>query len=362
MSDVSEAVGMLRSDPDAFDALRDATAERLGVDPGVVEDYWATEVLRAVASPLEGVDQVVFKGGTSLSKAYRIIERFSEDIDLLVVTGLTGNPLKRLLRMIADLVSAHLDIEHAREYEGRGFLNARYRYPVRREVPFLTAGVLLKIGSRADQPRTSTWRSDPSCPTLPTRSTPRRATTTPTWLPSRSPCSPPNARWPRSWPFCTTAPLSAILTPTPGARHLYDVAMLLGNDRVRDALCDGQIVELMIDIDARSHAAGWDFTPRPGTGFAASPAFTDDSTIAAALPRRLHHARRSRLGPPAQLRRSHRHHQVQPPPPLSRGCFDRPTRPCRRARLRPTRGRRRSRRSCRMPWVGASRAPWLQPE
>jgi len=59
--------------------------------------------------------------------------------------------------------------------------------------------------------------------------------------------------------------------------------MLLGNDRVRDALADGKIGELMIDIDARSHAAGWDFTPRPGTGFAASPAFTDDGKIAAAL-------------------------------------------------------------------------------
>lgn len=285
MSDASDAVGMLRSDPDAFDALRDATAERLGVDPGAVEkDYWATEVLRAAASPLEGVDQVVFKGGTSLSKAYRIIERFSEDIDLLVVTGLTGKPLKRLLRMIADLVSAHLDIEHAREYEGRGFLNARYRYPVRREVPFLTAGVLLEIGSRggpapnehlpvrslmshaADQidPTARDDYADLAAFEVTVLAAERTLAEKLAFLHHRA----------------TIGDLDAL---TRGARHLYDVAMLLGNDRVRDALRGGKIVELMIEIDARSHAAGWDFTPRPGTGFAASPAFTEDSTIGAAL-------------------------------------------------------------------------------
>jgi Nucleotidyl transferase AbiEii toxin, Type IV TA system len=47
------------------------------------------EVLRAATAPLEGVDEFVFKGGTSLSKAYGIIERFSEDIDLLVITPAT---------------------------------------------------------------------------------------------------------------------------------------------------------------------------------------------------------------------------------------------------------------------------------
>jgi predicted nucleotidyltransferase component of viral defense system len=285
MTDASGAVGMLRADPDAFDALRDATAERLAVDPGAVEkDYWATEVLRSAARPREGVDQVVFKGGTSLSKAHGIIQRFSEDIDLLVVTSLTGQPLKRLLRMIANGASAHLDVEHEREREGRGFLNARYRYPVRREVPFLTTGVLLEIGSRggpapnehmpvrslmshaADQidPTAHDDYADLAAFEVTVLAAERTLAEKLAFLHHRA----------------TVGDLDAL---TRGARHLYDVAMLLGNDRVRDALADGRIGELMIDIDARSHAAGWDFTPRPGTGFAASPAFTDDSKIAAAL-------------------------------------------------------------------------------
>ncbi len=113
MSDAStgdERVGVfLRDDPDAFDALRDTTADSYGVDPGAVEkDYWATEVLRHATQPLDGVDLFVFKGGTSLSKAYGIIERFSEDIDLLVISALTGKPLKRLLRTIAERTSSGL--------------------------------------------------------------------------------------------------------------------------------------------------------------------------------------------------------------------------------------------------------------
>jgi hypothetical protein len=60
------------------------------------KDFWVTEVLRSLAAPLqlradsEPVGtmhaRVVFKGGTSLSKAHGLIERFSEDVDLYVVT------------------------------------------------------------------------------------------------------------------------------------------------------------------------------------------------------------------------------------------------------------------------------------
>ncbi|MCP4304935.1 MAG: nucleotidyl transferase AbiEii/AbiGii toxin family protein [bacterium] len=52
--------------------------------PWVVEkDFWVSEVLRAVALELD--DKYLFKGGTSLSMGWRLIDRFSEDIDLLVV-------------------------------------------------------------------------------------------------------------------------------------------------------------------------------------------------------------------------------------------------------------------------------------
>ena len=70
-----------------FAPILDAAAARLGISPAAVEkDYWVSEALRALASGYG--DDFVFKGGTSLSKGYRIIERFSEDIDVLVIPGL----------------------------------------------------------------------------------------------------------------------------------------------------------------------------------------------------------------------------------------------------------------------------------
>lgn len=63
----------------------------------IEKDFWVTEALRSLAQPLvetldeaDGADagtlraSIVFKGGTSLSKAYGLINRFSEDIDLFV--------------------------------------------------------------------------------------------------------------------------------------------------------------------------------------------------------------------------------------------------------------------------------------
>ena len=45
------------------------------------KDVWVVEVLRILFSTAYG-DDLTFKGGTSLSKAYRAISRFSEDIDV----------------------------------------------------------------------------------------------------------------------------------------------------------------------------------------------------------------------------------------------------------------------------------------
>ncbi len=55
-------------------------SEKTGLDESIVEkDYYVTMILKEITlrNP-----NVVFKGGTSLSKAYHIIERFSEDIDI----------------------------------------------------------------------------------------------------------------------------------------------------------------------------------------------------------------------------------------------------------------------------------------
>ena len=60
------------------------TAARTGLPSYAVEkDWWVTEIVRIVFS-LPYAEAFVFKGGTSLSKGYNIIQRFSEDIDLAI--------------------------------------------------------------------------------------------------------------------------------------------------------------------------------------------------------------------------------------------------------------------------------------
>lgn len=70
---------------DDFPDIVTAAAAARSLDEAFVEkDYYITEILRIVAGRYQP-GQVIFKGGTSLSKAWGLIERLSEDIDLLIV-------------------------------------------------------------------------------------------------------------------------------------------------------------------------------------------------------------------------------------------------------------------------------------
>jgi hypothetical protein len=60
-------------------------AARLNIAPDIVEkDYWVCWALDRIFSMPEHSDGLVFKGGTSLSKVFGVIRRFSEDVDLSV--------------------------------------------------------------------------------------------------------------------------------------------------------------------------------------------------------------------------------------------------------------------------------------
>ena len=70
------------------------TANRLGAPVGNVEkDFWVCWTLNAIyhERPVGG-PRLLFKGGTSLSKAYGLIRRFSEDIDITVFRDNLGEP------------------------------------------------------------------------------------------------------------------------------------------------------------------------------------------------------------------------------------------------------------------------------
>ena len=77
----------LHSDKEAFKEIIALAAEHFGYEQSHVEkDYWVSKILHDI-SISEYRDKTYFKGGTSLSKAYGLIERFSEDLDLFVFTG-----------------------------------------------------------------------------------------------------------------------------------------------------------------------------------------------------------------------------------------------------------------------------------
>lgn len=88
----------LHLDHEAFAELITATANELRIPPGIIEkDYYVTLALRELAARIPGM---VFKGGTSLTKCYQILERFSENIDISYAAseGIPGESRKRQLK------------------------------------------------------------------------------------------------------------------------------------------------------------------------------------------------------------------------------------------------------------------------
>ena len=95
------------------------------------KDFWLTEALRGVVAVADDLGlPVYFKGGTSLSKVHGIIERFSEDVDVLVGLPktdelMTANQRNRALRALtvgasdATGLSAETDVGKTRKGEKR---------------------------------------------------------------------------------------------------------------------------------------------------------------------------------------------------------------------------------------------------
>jgi hypothetical protein len=97
-----------------FDQAILAAAEHFrsrGLRPTVIEkDYYVTEVLRIIATTAGS--KAIFKGGTSLSKGWNLIERFSEDVDLFLDPLAFDPPLgkkgiDKALKRLRDDVDKH---------------------------------------------------------------------------------------------------------------------------------------------------------------------------------------------------------------------------------------------------------------
>ncbi|MCV7125388.1 nucleotidyl transferase AbiEii/AbiGii toxin family protein [Mycobacterium lacus] len=160
-------MSLLREHRDDLRALVGLTADALGIGAVFVEkDFWVTEVLRAATSPVEleardgsrHLVTTIFKGGTSLSRVHGLIQRFSEDVDLLVgfpPVDASAGAKDRVLKGIRDAVTVHLALDAANvTTEGAPTTgvkrNTRYTYPAigYEAAGVVSPGVLLEMGCR----------------------------------------------------------------------------------------------------------------------------------------------------------------------------------------------------------------------
>lgn len=96
----------LHEDRETFRDLILQVADKNGRTPMVVEkDYYVTLILRLLAEKLE---QCVFKGGTSLSKGFHVIDRFSEDIDITFDEHIGESRRKKLKNVVLKGISDEL--------------------------------------------------------------------------------------------------------------------------------------------------------------------------------------------------------------------------------------------------------------
>ena len=115
---------MLHKDRENFEQVILKVSEDTGIDASIIEkDYYVTLFLKRI---VEVLPNIIFKGGTSLSKCYKLIKRFSEDIDLNieVETRPTEGQRKKLKEAIVSIIDEFgFDLDNAENVRSRRTFN-----------------------------------------------------------------------------------------------------------------------------------------------------------------------------------------------------------------------------------------------
>lgn len=137
------------------DAVR-AASEYYHIAPVYIEkDYWISKILQQLSRSIYA-NNTVFKGGTSLSKGYGLINRFSEDVDVAVLTGeLSGNQIKTLITKVCKEMTQGLQEQDVPELTSKGsrYRKTLYQYPTSVHDPlysFVANRVIVEINSFAN--------------------------------------------------------------------------------------------------------------------------------------------------------------------------------------------------------------------
>ena len=97
------------------------------VDNAVEKDYWVSMVLRAIFT-LPYATAFVFKGGTSLSKGWSLIERFSEDIVVVLIEydSILQNKIQYIPERVKIEISCRSLMEPSERIEIRSMIEDAY--------------------------------------------------------------------------------------------------------------------------------------------------------------------------------------------------------------------------------------------
>ncbi len=123
----------LHNDKERFYEAITATSTMFGIEPALVEkDYFVTLFLRKAVERIPGL---VFKGGTSLSKCYNLIDRFSEDIDLTLddehfTQSKKRNSIKALIAVCDELGLELINKKTIEKHTHGNFNCYDIRYPI----------------------------------------------------------------------------------------------------------------------------------------------------------------------------------------------------------------------------------------
>jgi hypothetical protein len=273
----------LRDDQRLITAAVRQVADRTGIPAAHIEkDYWLTEALRRMAAVADAERfTLLFKGGTSLSKAFRLIERFSEDVDVLVVllTSSKGEQ-DRLLRRLIDEAVVGCGLPVIAEPSGTTKAikrAARIQYPTQGGGAGISDGLLIELGSRGG-------------------TMPDQRLTIRSLIAEHSEGNLDDVEEAQTFEVSVLSPVRTLVEKlvllhtahanaddgriNKTARHYYDLFHLLGRPEIVAELAQHGVDALARDVVTYSTAAELPATARPAQGFAASPAFDRNSSSA----------------------------------------------------------------------------------
>lgn len=284
----SPVLGLMRLPGADRGVLVDRAAADMGMAPAIVEkDLWVCYTLDLLFHRFEYSGGIVFKGGTSLSKCFGLIQRFSEDIDLILDWRLLGysedepweprsnsaqerfkaDSIARTEAFLAgdfaprlrEAISGELGIE-ARVYPGAAEETVVFEYPREREIPAALDVIKLEVGPMA------AWSPSQEAAITPYAAGALPGAICPVSTTVRT-ASPERTFWEKATILHKEAMRTNGRLPDRYARHYYDLHMMCSSPVKDAALADLGLLDQVVEFKMRfwrSNAARYDLC-RPGT-------------------------------------------------------------------------------------------------